>query len=369
MGTARKGNMPYQPTPEQFAELDALKSFQERENLIALWEEEAKAFAPPEQPEGKVETAKVDERQVDAVQPAADQPAVETAIATPTNQQVANEDAVKGVDYYLNLARQREEEAAKWEKRKSDGDRYIKQLEQDRLAIQKERDAIVLKIDSLEQLVKTLSENKIVQQEPEDEIDTSYPEISQKIRKSNAALEARLRRENEERLRVIEERNKRIEAEAEERNKQLAVQTHYMQVKTLHPDVDDFLSPTKLGPALVEWANTQPSIFANIVSNPIAYKAEDVAYVLSQFKTQTGYQAVKKPSLGDLATKVTASTRVKEADSEPAVFPSNFTEKDLDKLLNKINNEYKGKPRKEYEAAIDDVLAKYEQTIMKRNRT
>jgi len=358
--------MPYMPTPEQFAELETLKSFKERENLIALWEEEAAAMATPSQEAGQQSVSVPEVTTTTQAAPPA--PIVQEPTTVAPQAETSAQEEVKSVDYYLKLAKDREEEAKTWEKRKSDGDRYIGQLKEDLSKGQQALAASEARMNALEQTLKTLLERQATGQENEDEIDTSYPEISQKIKKSNAALETRLRQENEARLKAIEERNKQLEAEQTERNRKMFAQNHYNQVKMAHSDIDDFLDPQKLGPALVEWAKTRPVEILNAVNNALDYSPEYVADIISQFKDHTGYRAPKKPSLGDLAVRATSVPQIREPEPELDVFPPDFTEVDLDKLMRKLNNDMRGRSRNDFEAAMDTVIAKFERTLQKRNQ-
>lgn len=368
--------MPFQPSPEQMAILEKTRSFKERENLIEMWELEALAMQKTDQPEPPVEPAipapvsKVVETETQVQEPVVEPPPFEEPPAPVTEAPRPAED--QGVEYW-------KQQAETWKKRKGDADRALTPAQQEAARLRKAQDELTHKYDerlsSIETLLKQMVQAKSVlpvDLDPMDEVDSQYPDIARKIKAtallSAQSVEERLRKEMEERTRQIEERSKRIEEASVQERQHLYAESHFAQLKAIHKDAEDFFSETKLGPALVEWAKTQPPALQNVIQYPLDHTPQDVGYVISQFKNATRYAAPKpvKPSLGDLAVKANSATQVKLPDPELDVFPSNVTEKDIDAQMRKLNNLYKTDPKKLSES-MDELIAKWERTVIKRN--
>lgn len=364
------------PTAEQMAILEKTRSFKERENLIEMWELEALAMQSQDQPETKVEPAipapesKVIETVTQTQEPVVEPPPIEEPPAPVTEVPRPAED--QGVDYW-------KQQAETWKKRKGDADRALTPAQQEAARLRKAQDELTQKYDerlsSIETLLKQMVQVKArpdVELDPMDEIDSQYPDIARKI-KATAQMaaqgaEERLRKEMEERTKQIEERSRRMEQESVQERQKLYAEAHFAQLKAIHKDAEDFFSETKLGPALVEWVKTQPPVFQAVVQYPLDHTPQDVGHVITMFKTATRYAPPKpvKPSLGDLAVKANSNTQVKQPDPEPDVFPSHFTEKDVDAQMRKLNNLFKNDPKK-MDEAMEGLIAKWERTVIKRN--
>lgn len=368
--------MTYMPTPEQMAILEKTRSFKERENLVEMWELEALAMQPADQPEPPVAPAipapesKVVETVTQPQEPVVEPPPVEEPPAPVTEATRPAED--QDIEYW-------KKQAETWKKRKGDADRALTPAQQEASRLRKAQDELTQKYDerlsSIETLLKQMVQTKSqpnVELDPMDEIDSQYPDIARKIKAtaliSAQSVEERLRKEMDERTRQIEERSKRMEEESVQERQKLYAESHFAQLKAIHKDAEDFFSETKLGPALVEWVKTQPPALQSVVQYPLDHTPQDVGYVISQFKNATRYTPPKpvKPSLGDLAVKANSTTQVRQPDPEPDVFPSNFTEKDIDAQMRRLNNLFKNDPKK-MDEAMDALIAKWERTVTKRN--
>jgi hypothetical protein len=363
----------YMPTPEQFEALSKVRSFHEKENLLEEFALEAMASVEV-QPEAQTPPANLPKDEVSNVVETETQkqepepPAPQQPVYNEEGQELISGQPVenKDVEFW-------KKQAETWKKRKGDADRQLTPSQQEAARLRKEAEEARVKYEerlaNMESLLKQLADNKTrksVELDPDDEVDSNYPDIARKIRATTSELEERIRREQDERIRKIEERNRQFEQASEESQKAVYAQSHFAQLKAIHPDAEDFISD-KLGPALVEWAKTQPEELMDAILNPLAHTPQYVGYVITQFKNVTRYTppSAKKPSLGDLATRVTSSTQVKQPDSDPDVFPKEFTEKNLDLEMRKINNLYKTQPAV-MNKAIDDLIAKYERTLNQR---
>lgn len=243
---------------------------------------------------------------------------------------------VKDVDFWRK-------EAETWKKRKGDADRALTPAQQEAARLRKEkeeRDAIFLRrLDEIESLVKQ-GAKPVSQSEPDlgslidNEFRETYPDIA-------ARLEA-MQKANELRVAKAEARTKEFEAffekqrqEAEAARLEEYKVKHYSETKRLIPEIDEFVDPEKLGTPLVAWGQTQPPYKLDVILNPLSYSPSDVADVINQFKHSTGLNSpkpVKKPNLGDIATRATgAPTNIAEPKGESVLSDEEFS--NIDELL------------------------------------
>jgi len=369
----------YVPTPEQFEALSRIKSFHEKENLLEEFALEALIAQEQSQAVDKpVDLAPEKKSEVVDTQ-------TQSLVDPPKTKQLENEpllhdeppaletESEKGVDYWRQLAEKNEQEKETWKKRKGDADRALTPAQQEAARLRKESEKYEERLANMEKLLQQLAETKsrqTVELDPDDDVDTSYPDIARKIKQTTNALEDKLRKENEERIKAIEERNNRFEQENNEREQRMYADAHFVAVLAIHKDASDFFSPDKLGPAIVEWAKTQPEEIMDAITSPLSATPKYVAYIISQFKQATRYAPPPaiKPGLGDLATKVASVTQVKQPDASPDVFPSDYTEKQLDLDMRKVNNMYKSQPDV-MNKALDDLINKYERTLINRSKS
>lgn len=102
-----------------------------------------------------------------------------------------------------------------------------------------------------------------------------------------------------------------IKAKELESRAEAEVKAHFMAVSAQHPDAGKFFTDEALSGAVMAWADTKAPIYADILAQPIKYRPQDVAYVLSEFKKETGVAkpVVKaKPVTGDIAIKTGTPT-------------------------------------------------------------
>lgn len=251
----------------------------------------------------------VDTRQP-VVEPVQTEAAPEVVEATETPQVESKQD----IDFWMK-------EAETWKKRKADADRALTPTQQENAKLRKEIEHSVPadKIQSLEDKIAKLTEmistqNRHVSEMGSDDMDDdfseTYPDIASRMKSQASTLETRLRQDFERKLAEIQESTRKQQEQAEQARLNAYASNHLAEVKRLHSDVEDFVSD-KYGPALLAWANTQAPLIRQIVENPLGFTPQDVAYVISSFKTATGYQP-KKPSLGDVAVKLNSASQVNE---------------------------------------------------------
>jgi len=119
---------------------------------------------------------------------------------------------------------------------------------------------------------------------------------------------------------------------------------HFSEVKAIHPDAELFFSNV-LGPAFSEWASTQSPMIEKIATAPMSATSRDVAYVISQFKADTGLsKSASKPSLGDRVTKTMNAPSVHVEPKESKLL-SDHDFKNIDNLLVKNSDNPKEQAR------------------------
>ena len=358
--------MPFKPTPEQVKEIEDMSSFQERQNALDLMEleyNEAQGSLPDDEsatPEVKVkeEVSIPQPSPVEPVQPTAEEPAKHLSDDKPSDE--------RDVEYW-------KKQAETWKKRKGDSDRALTPAQQEAARLKKDQADSQAKYEERLARMEALLEKAVAQKsapvdfEPEDEFDTEYADVSRKIKQVTRLSEERIKADYEAKIRAIEERSRKSEAQMEEESRRAYSDSHFAQVKAIHSDAEDFFSDDKLGPALVEWAKTQPNELYEAITNPLGHTPQYVAYVISQFKNVTRYTApqAKKPSLGDIATKAGIATQPRMPEVEAGIFKDSYTGKEFDADLLYLNNHYNDPV--ERNKKMDELENKYERTLIHRH--
>ncbi len=242
------------------------------------------------------------------------EPAPEPELAPEPMPESPKVEEIRDVDYWRREAERERKESETWKKRKGDADRALSPAQQEAARLRKEKEeheaTFSRRLDEIESLVKQVAKptplaEPVSPQIVDDEFKEIYPDIALKLEAIQKANEDRVARA-EAKTREFETffENQRQEAETARQNDYRA--KHYVEVKRLLPDVDEFIAPEKLGTPLLEWAKTQPPYKQEVILCPLAHQPADVVDVINQFKTATGMNApksVKKPNLGDLATR------------------------------------------------------------------
>lgn len=232
-------------------------------------------------------------------------PVVPPVEAAPVNPPADPE--VKDIEYW-------KAEAERNAKRRKDGERGLHEALAAKSHLTQELEATKQKVDEVSSLKAELEAIKnllVAKSEPvrsassssefslDPEFEETYPDIAQTIKKATASVKSEYEKRLEDINRKFEEDRKRVE----EQEAKAFEARHFAEVKRLHPDAEDFIGE-KYGPALMQWIQTKPPVFAQVVSNPLSFTPQDVASIISEFKKETGFNAaVQKPASGDIGFK------------------------------------------------------------------
>lgn len=272
---------------------------------------------------------------------------------------------VKDVEFWKKVAEDKQKEADNWHKRQKDAMHELTPAQQEASRLRNENADLASKLDEINKRIEEMSKNRVNEvASPEDmEFDDTYPDIAKRIKQERERAKAEAKAELEERLKKTEMAHKEvseIRARMEKEQEEARLIHHYNAVKAIHPDVDNFLNQT-LGPALVEWAKTQPPYVGRIIQNVAAHDPADVADVITRFKVDTGMsRQVQKPSLGDRVAKTMTAPPVVSHEEKRSDILSDKDFADIDRLLRQSasNN-----------AEQERLLAAYEKTLLlKQNR-
>jgi len=352
-------------TPEQQKEFDATPKGIERQIFLEMLEiqrdfeeEERNKEAAPEVTDSQQVADEVKEEQ-----PEPEQKAQESTPAAQEDQQ----DETATVEYW-------KKQAENLKKRQRDAESHLTPVMQQNAELRKEKQAIMERFEKLEAELSSVKNSQVVhvKDEEEDELESSYPEVSRLVAKKTVALEQKIRQELEARMSLVKEKDAEREIEVASRKRQDYAADHFARVKSIHPDAEDFVSEDKLGAALVEWAKTQPPMVLRTIEDPLSHDPLDVSFVITQFKNATKMNVqqpkqVKRPALGDIVTKAVSSpTRIAEPEAAIAPYPASFTEDDFNELLVKINNIHR-RDDKKLDAAMDEAIARWAVTLESRS--
>ena len=230
---------------------------------------------------------------------------VATPVETAPVETTANPE-VKDIEYW-------KAEAERNAKRRKDGERGLHEALAAKSHLSQELEATKQKVDEVSSLKAELEAIKsllISKAEPtrttavsdfslDPEFEETYPDIAQSIKKATASVKSEYEKRLEDINRKFEEDRKRVE----EQEAKAFEARHFAEVKRLHPDAEDFIGE-KYGPALMQWIQTKPPVFAQVVSNPLNFTPQDVASIIAEFKKETGFNtASPKPASGDIGFK------------------------------------------------------------------
>ncbi len=184
----------------------------------------------------------------------------------------------------------------------------------------------------------------------EPEFEDAYPDIASQIKYAVAKVQTDAEQRVEELRKLISTQQERLENE----RKNAAVQEHFLSVQAVHPDASEYFDPTKLGGAIHAWAATKADVVESILSNPANFKPKDVAWVISEFKKETGL-AVKpkvKPVTGDLSIKTGHATVVATDTDDDSLTENEI--KNYDKMLEKARRTGDTKKLSELERKMEN---------------
>jgi hypothetical protein len=224
----------------------------------------------------------------------------------------------RDINYWKKMAKEKEQEAfakekeaENWKKRQGDALKTLTPVQQENAALKAKLESLESKLDSV--LSNTQPRHTVVDSDRQEYRET-YPEISKytalEVQEATMAvkeaMESRLR-ESEEKLRDFAS----IKETVEKHRQEATILQHFNEVKAIHSDAELFFNQV-LGPAFTEWASTQSPMVEQIAKAPMSASSKDVAWVISQFKSDTGFnKQSSQPSLGDRVTKVMSAPPAK----------------------------------------------------------
>lgn len=165
------------------------------------------------------------------------------------------------------------------------------------------------------------------------DFEENYPDVARQMKALAAKIAAQAAAPVQAVTAQLEEQRKR---EAAELQKAEAAR-HFATVQAAHPDAGKFFAEDGLCDAIHAWAETKAPVVRDILINPPSRPAEDLIWVLNEFKREAGLANQQKPKAkpvtGDLAIKTGSPTT-----PAPVTDPDFFTEQELknyDSLFNK----------------------------------
>ena len=272
------------------------------------------------------------------------------------------------------MAQKKAQEADNWKKRKSDADRHLEPVQQENAHLRKEVGALSEELKEIKELLKANRSHAPVVLDENDEFVQNYGDVAQYVARREAQLRDEILKELRGEVSPLKEKltfQERLTTDEQNRAREMS---HYASVKALHPDIDDFLPNGKYGPALAEWANTQPPMIGRVMGDPMAFAPEDVADVVARFKSAARLsKQTKTPSPADIASKVNSHTNVAPPPVPPDVFEDYFGNKDINSLMGRINRQVfdHADPVKNMELkmkAMEEAEAKWERTLKLRSK-
>ena len=305
------------------------------------------------------------QKELDTPSHEAVEPEVTPVIQQETPSEEPKQTEEKDVDYWKKLAEEKAKESDNWKKRQGDALKTLTPVQQEAAELRKTNSALEAKLESLASKMDALLSKPSVTASDDSESDDfreTYPEISKQIARARQEAAREARESMEERLRQSEEKMKEFSSvkEAVERSRQeAAILQHFNEVKSIHSDAELFFNQV-LGPAFTEWASTQSPMVEKIASQPLSASSKDVAWVISQFKADTGLnKRASKPSLGDSVTKVMSAPSSIHTEAKDNQLLTDYEFKHIDELLAKNGSNPKEQDR---------LLAAFENTILQQSK-
>jgi hypothetical protein len=334
--------MAFKLTPEQQAIYDKMVSFKEKESYLEECQLEAAFYGDPE-------PSPVSEPAPPVVEPEAVKPEPEKKdeVPEPIAPPIADTD---DTDW--------KQEAEVWKKRKADADRALTPIQQENAKLKKERESQSAELAELKSMLEDrfaeLKKQTKPDESPEDDFALTYPDVAERIARAKREMKGEVDKELNERLRKIEEADRRRNESHEAERLEAYRVKHEARVKSKHPDVADYFDPEKKAPALVEWAKTQPPMIGQVLNQPLNYTPEDVIFALDSFKQSLKSPEPKTPTLGD---------RVQAAKSIPSIATpvedDLFSEDEMtDKHIETLMRQHRLDPKE-----LDKIEAKYIRTF------
>ena len=272
----------------------------------------------------------------------------------------------KDVEFWKKKAEEREKEAENWKKRQGDALKALTPAQQEAAELRRTNAALEARLEALaskmDSVLQQTSQPRHTEVDADDaEFNETYPEISKQANKT-AKREAELvRRELEERIKkseLVQQELSSIKESIQQREQEAAILQHFNEVKSVHSDAELFFNHV-LGPAFTEWASTQSPMIERIATSPMSAASKDVAYVISQFKADTGLnKKTSQPSLGDRMTKAMNAPPIPVVAKEADLL-SDHEMKNIESLLAKNGSNPKEQDR---------LLDAYERTLIQQSK-
>lgn len=258
---------------------------------------------------------------------------VPSDVASPGPDTPPEPEPVKDADYWK--AEYQKIEAVK-NKRDKDLEKGLHTTLQEKSSLEKELESVRNKaseVDALKAEIERLRTNQVPEVMTLDpDFEDSYPDIAVQIKGIAARIQSTADQRLDELRKEITSQRDRIEAE----RKNAVVQEHFLNVQAVHADASEYFDPNKLGGAIQAWASSKAEVVENILNNPAAYKPQDVAWVISEFKKEVGLTTKHKPVTGDISIKTGHATQVSNQVESDELTGDEI--KHYDRMLEKAKN-------------------------------